>query len=103
MNYLLKIVRKKSLFGCAMSFKIKVDGQPNVYMLKNGGAVEIMLTEGMHNLVISMTGAIKSTKVNLSMMNNRILTCEINPTGTFTNGILSGPAIVKDENGNKLS
>lgn len=54
--------RAKSFFGCAVSYKIFVDGM-EVAKLKNGGSAEVSLPAGAHNIAFDMWSASNTQQV----------------------------------------
>lgn len=102
-KYRVHIYRPSSLVGCAMALRVHIDGGSKEYVLKNGESVDVSLTAGTHSIEVGMTAVLKKTKTTFTVYSDRKFTCRINLKGTASNGLLSGPAIIEDEKGKRIS
>ncbi len=102
-KYRVHISRPSSFVGCAMALKIHIDGNQKEYVLRNGESMDVALTAGTHSIEVGTTAVFKKTKATFTVYSNRKLTCRLNLKGTATNGLLSGPAIIEDEKGKRIS
>ncbi|MCD8107344.1 MAG: zinc ribbon domain-containing protein [Oscillospiraceae bacterium] len=102
-KYRVHISRPSSFVGCAMALRIHIDGNQKEYVLKSGESMDVALTAGTHSIEVGMTAVFKKTKATFTVYSNRKLTCRLNLKGTATNGLLSGPAIIEDEKGKRIS
>lgn len=102
-KYKVRFVRPSKYAGCAMALRVRIDDGASVYELKNGKALDVELSSGIHTIEVSMTAVLKKTHASITVNSDRILTCRVNLKGTMSNGTLAGPAIIEDEQGNKIS
>ena len=81
--------RRKSIFGCAVSYKVFVDGV-EVAKLKNGASQEVMLPVGNHSVAFDMWSASNTQELVIPDCNTVYVDTGIK-MGLLTNkiGILS--------------